>query len=388
MKAAIDIMRDDSIRADVSEPVSKLIGRFIENDSFEACIFDGKHFAGVFSYYMLLKSRVDIKNLKVSRVCMNVPRLKAEHDLVDISALMFDSGSIILPVVKRKFLGAVHVFDIFRNVREVAELKGLKVKDIRHPSAITINREDKLNKALEMMRYHHIDRLPVADKKGDVSDFLSYVDILKKYYSHHLKRDVSLMPHADTKAFTPNPPRISNLPVLDFIERRDRLITISENQNVAYAAEQMVKNGVMSLMIEGRKSIVTKRDILEAIMQTRLVPVNNIRFIGLNEIGIDGFTRAWVEKISSYHSEKLRYLVKNRFDVVVHIKEYDSAGKARKYSVHINVNFPGRPAFSCSSHDWSLRRGLHKAFEDVYNKLQHRYKWNVRERLTPRKGEI
>ncbi len=388
MKAAIDIMRADYISADISEPVSRLIGRFMDNDAFDACIFDGKKFAGIFSYYMFLKSRVDIKRMKLSEVCAAVPRLRTDHDLVDIATLMFDSGSTILPVFDRQFLGAVHVFDVFRHVREVDEITDLKVRDVRHSFPITVGEQDKLNKALELMRYHHVDRFPVVDRKGDISGFLSYVDILKKYYSRHLKTDAGMKPYADTKAFTPNRPRILSLPVEDFIGPRDRIYYVAENQSVVFAAEQMIQDGVMSLVIKGGKSIVTKMDILEAIMQTRIVPDNNIRFVGFSEVDMDKLTRTWVEKICSYYSEKLRHLVKNKFEVIVHIKEYDRPGKAHKYSIHLNVNFPGRPAVSCNSQDWDLRRAMHKAFNDVHGNLQHRFRQNVRARLTPRKGEI
>lgn len=389
MKSASDLLSSDFVMVDASDSVSVLIGRLVEGGGVDACVFDGRVFLGVFSHQKLLKTRVDINDLRLSKLFVRVPELRKSFSLVEVSALMFSSNLNLLPVVDGIFLGVVNVHDVFRNVRGVPGLEGVKVMDIRHPIPIVVGEDAKLNKAFELMHDNHIDRLPVVDGNGKFSGFLSYVDVIKNYYYHHLKRDESLRPRAETKYFKPDRPNIPALPVSDFMNKSDP-ITISDGDSVFSAAERMAEKGVLSLLIiDGGvvKSIVTKRDILEAVMQTGLSVIQNISFVGLDEIDVDDFVKAWVRKISSYHSEKLSFLIKNRFDVAVHIKEYSRAGNAHKYSVHVRASFPGGVVSSQNSHDWDLRRAVHKGFIDVGNKLSHRFKRNIRENHSIRKIE-
>lgn len=383
MKTARELTSNDCIRADYSDTISSLIGKFISKNSFEACIFKGEKFAGLFSYSRFLKSRVDIAYMKVSRTIMHCPILMNHHNIFQIATLMFNCNSSILPVIENRFMGVVKVPDVLRNIRQITGLEKVAVKNIRHPKAITVAENDKINKALELMHKFHFDQLPVVDRHGNLSGLINYSDIITNYYYHHHRRDGRLRPRSESKAYRGERPRIPSLPVKDFMGKKEPVM-ISEEESVFSASEKMAREGVMSFLTEGNK-IITKRDILEAVMQTGLPVTKNIQFVGLKLIDADSFTKEWLRKIAAYHSEKIGYFVKG-FTTRVQIKEYSWTGKAHKYSIHIMSSSPSG-IYTSDSHDWSTRRALHKAFTDLENQIRHDLKVNVKEIPTLRKTD-
>ena len=383
MKAA-DLMRDDFVKIDVSDSVSTLIGRLVNEKKTEACVFDKKRFEGMFSHRALLKTRIDVKNSKISEFVAASPKLREDHDLTQAATLMFDSNLAALPVFrKEKFLGIVSAFDILGHIDEIPGLDHVRVKTIRHPAAITISEDSPVGRALYIMSEEHIDRLPVVDRKREIAGIITHMGLMERFYIHHLKREMAQKPRTQTKAFKGERPDILALPVKNFMSKDGiGIITAKEDETLKAAAKKMAENRVYSLIVPDGKwprYIVTKRDLLEAIAATRIEELTNIQYIGLDELNMDRFTEDWVKKIASYYSEKIGFLVKNEFDVVVHIKKYKKAGKQHKYSVHLRVNYPGGTVASGKAYDWDIRRALHKGFRDLKNELSHRYKRNLKE---------
>ncbi len=375
MATAGELLRKEYLAVEADEPVASLIGKLVKSNEWTACVLDNSRFIGLFAHDLFLKSRFDIKQAKVRNFVKPVPHLEKRHGLAEIATLMFDSNAAMLPVFNGKMAGVVHVFDVLRRVKEEPELKKMRVMDARHPKAITIPESETINKALEIMHDEHIDRMPVADENGKIAGFLSHIDVMRKYYAHHIKRDLGGgREKTATEVFEPNRKNILKLPVSDFMSKGE-ILSVSENDLLQEAARKMADNEVLSLLVrDAENAIITKRDILEAIANTRVKEVRNIQYVGLERLDIDEFTRKWAQKIASYYAEKISFLVKNEFSIAVHIKEYKKSGKSHKFSIHSRVSFPGGTVASGKSHDWDLRRALHKSFRDLEHRLSARHK--------------
>lgn len=375
MTTAEDIMTKEYIAIEADEPVASLIGKLVKEKEWTACVLENRKFIGLFAHDLFLKSRFDIKQTKIRNFVTPVPHLKKEHELAEIATLMFDSNAAMLPVFNGEMTGVVHVFDVLRRVQEEPELQKMRVMDARHPKAITIPESETINKALEIMRNEHIDRMPVVDENGRITGFLSHIDVMRKYYAQHMKRDLGGgSDKTATEMFEPNRKNILKLPVSDFMSKGE-ILSISENDSLQEAAKKMADNEVLSLVVrDAENAIITKRDILEAIANTRIREIRNIQYVGLEKLDIDDFTKKWAQKIASYYAEKISFLVKNEFSMVVHIKEYKKSGKSHKFSIHARVSFPGGTVSSGKSHDWDLRRALHKSFRDLEHRLSARHK--------------
>jgi CIC family chloride channel protein len=115
----------------------------------------------------------------------NVIVVNEEMSIKEFLAFVRDKKHTCFPVVdNRNNLTGIITFQNFRELLGREKLSDtLKVKDIKTAPVITIYPEDTLAKALEKMRYHNIERLPVVDPKNTkkLVGFLSQRDILSAY---------------------------------------------------------------------------------------------------------------------------------------------------------------------------------------------------------------
>jgi len=101
----------------------------------------------------------------------------------------------------------------------------------------------------------------------------------------------------------------------------------------------------------------------------------NIQFTGLNKTNIGLKELKRLREIASREAGKIYRELKNKFNLIIHVKEYETTGGAkRKYSVNIRLKAPGQP-ISGKSHKetWKAKDALHKAFENIHNKIRTAY---------------
>lgn len=67
------------------------------------------------------------------------------------------------------------------------------------------------------------------------------------------------------------------------------------------------------------------------------------------------------------------YKLQNKCKILLHIKEYNTSGKRRKYSVHVKLDYPGKMIASEQA-DWDLNRTIHKTFTNVLRQIKKIYR--------------
>ena len=77
------------------------------------------------------------------------------------------------------------------------------------------------------------------------------------------------------------------------------------------------------------------------------------------------------EKILAEYHKKLKRLIKDSPTLKVHIKEYKTDGKGKKFSINTELSFSGKKMKS-ESVDWDLTRALHKAMVKLQTELEHK----------------
>jgi len=103
-----------------------------------------------------------------------------------------DKKHTCFPVVNEK--GELCGIISFQNFREILAEEGpkdhIRVKDMGTKEVITAHPEDSLEKAMDKMRYHHIERLPVVDPNNPkkLVGFLSQRDVWAAYNKALLTR--------------------------------------------------------------------------------------------------------------------------------------------------------------------------------------------------------
>ncbi len=388
MQTANQLKRDEWVSVSRTDKVSKLIGKMREKNATEALVLEQDEFLGMVLSPVLKQSRPDISSMEVDSLMKKVPKLNPDTEIDEIARLMYNSNATALPVIEDdKVMGIVHVFDVFKAVKNISKSKNRKVKDLRHPKPHTVRYDDRLGKAIELMEQHSIDRIPVVDESKDLVGFLSYMDMLENYYRHLIDRKGGQKPTGKTKGFDPEKEDLMALPVKDFMNNNEPL-TINDNDTLKVAATKMSEEEVLSLIVvEGGSPtrILTRKDILEEVMKPEFEELQNIKYKGINELDVSEATLEKAKNIISQYSEKIGYLVKNEYEVIVHFKEYEKGGTKQKFSVNVRVNFPGGTIGSDRGHGWDLTNALHDAFTAIENQLRNKWRDDKKGRPTPRK---
>ena len=378
MRTAEHIYSNDFVGIASTETVASLIGKMQAHvGQIGACILEDNALIGVFSPEKLLKSRIDIASMKVGKLARHVPQLKRTDDLLAVAGHMYDANASMLPLVENDvIIGVVHVLDVLKHIRNLPEMKNILVRNIRHPRPLTLNVNDRIDTALSIMHDEHIDRLPVVDGNGNIAGFVSYRDVIERYYAHHVAADAQdrhMRSVTKTKAFEANRPQVPGLPVSNIMNTE--IITINEDEAIGDVIDKMIAHQVHSLLILDKQKpigIVTQRDVLEAVIASQVPQSNNVRFIGLDELDVDSYLRIQIRRIAAHHMKKIEHFLNAEHEAIVHIKEYQRAGDRHKFSVHLRITMPGTVIPSTNAHAWNIRTALQDAFSRLEAKLQPR----------------
>jgi CBS domain-containing protein len=370
------------IKVDKSEKVSNLIGKLILSGDSTAFIFDKNKFLGITTLRKIIKTRAKISNIKLNKIIWHVPEIFPDDDLIDVATLMFHSGARVLPVVERdQVIGAVYAATIINKIKEIKELKKTRVKDIRHPNAITVNESDRIGKAFEIMYEEHINRLPVV-RLGKLTGVITLPNIIQRFLISPIKRERGHKSGVKKLGiFDPNEIDALAMPV-DSFATHGNMITVSEKAKLTKVVDLMISNQISDvIVVRGKEpvSIVTVTNLLEEIMNTRRAVVANIQFIGLRKLekDLDPYTYDYVQKLASFYAEKIAYLIKNINTITVHFKKYGKGGKAAKFSVHVKVAAPTAVLTSSKAADWDISRAVHKSFKNIERQILHRFHQDI-----------
>ena len=75
--------------------------------------------------------------------------------------------------------------------------------------------------------------------------------------------------------------------------------------------------------------------------------------------------------LDKYHEKIQRYFNKPIF-IELHVKEYNTEGTAKKYSLHARLR-GAAGIIEADHHDWNLSRTMHRTMEKLMNELESRF---------------
>jgi CBS domain-containing protein len=180
---AKEMMSKDYIKADKNETISGLIGKLKLKKAKTAVVFDNHRFVGLTNKNLLIKTKLNPSQMKVQRIIEKVPVLKGDETEYRIARLMYGADAHLLPVIEKGILlGVVKSIDLINLIKENKKFSRMKAGEVMgRKSLITIKENDRLGKAIEIMKENKIDRIPVIDNKGEVVSIASMTDIMFDY---------------------------------------------------------------------------------------------------------------------------------------------------------------------------------------------------------------
>ncbi len=272
---AVELKKEVFVGLDRSASISELIGGLKAMHDKNAVVFDSGKYIGVTSRKFLLKTKLDPSESKVYKVVKHVPVLLGDEDIKEISRLMFAADVYILPLIKDdKVKGVVDMRDIIRQLKNTED-KNKQVRDIMTPEPIVLHEDDRLGKAVQVMRENGVDRLPIVDDSGKLMSIITFTDLVEKYILRQQgkteggeREGVSGKSKNDSKAFDGEKTDMIGMPVSAF--ESSVIVTASKLDVVDTIIDKMSKYDISSIiLVENDRpvGIVTARDLLKLFLK-------------------------------------------------------------------------------------------------------------------------
>ncbi len=100
--------------------------------------------------------------------------------------------------------------------------------------------------------------------------------------------------------------------------------------------------------------------------------MEQIQYVGVHDL--DAEKKKVLDKLSTEYHAKIKRSLKNITSLIIHVKVHEKGGKAVKFSVHMKAVAPTTIITSTKASDWDFARTLHKAFKDLENQIEKRFK--------------
>jgi len=371
-------IRSEFLSFDAEQTVSEMIGQLRKYEERHGLVFKKDKFLGTIEKKRLLRSRFDTSKAKVGNYIHRVPLVNEHADVIETAYALFQADSDFVPVESnKKIIGVLSAFDVVKLAAELPETKAFTVADVKLVKGEKLDKEDPISKAAELMYKARVDQVPIFEGKN-LYGIVSFRDLLQKYLNWSPNKEFSMKfkkESGGSKGSEANKPNLALLPVKSFSTNQN-IITCSRRAMLSEAVNAMVKNNVSSVLImDGTKfeGLLTLKNILRFLGSMKIPENFNIRFVGLNDVGLLAHQKDAVQKIASNEAFKLQRAIQDDFSIVVHIKDHTKSGRERKYSISLHVDAPGQ-TFTVNEFDWRIEDALHRTFDNAKNVLKRKLK--------------
>src|SRR3989344_3382456 len=371
-------IKSEFLSFDSEQVVSEMIGQLRKYDKRHGLIFRKDKYLGVIEKKGLLRSRLDVSKAKINNFVHRTPLVNEHADVIETAYTLFQADSDFVPVESnQKIVGVLSALDLAALAVALPETKEFTVADVKLVKGEKIEKNDPVSKAVEVMHKARVDQVPVFEGKK-LYGIVSFRDVLQKYLNWIPTRETSAKfdkVRGGSKGAESDKPNLAMLPIQSFSTNQN-IVTVSKTAALSQAVGLMVKNNVSSaLVMDGDRfeGLLTLKNVLRLVGSMQIPENFNIRFVGLNDVGLLAHQKEAVQKIASNEAFKLQRAIQDDFSMVVHIKDHTKSGREHKYSITLHVDAPGQ-TFTVNEFDWRIEDALHKTFDNAKNVLKRKLK--------------
>ncbi len=353
MKVVDEIMTANPLAIDEEETVSYAMNKMREKTIAQLPIVARGKYAGMISYRELLRRKSLHLNSKVRNFAMNPPVLSKDNTIKDAIELLKDTSLGAIPVLeKEKLVGLVSRTDIIKNISSFEEVNQFLAQDVMNePFSVTL--ESDVEEALEKIREHDADLVPVVDKEDKIQGLVrlenvANYDIISKEKMG--SGDFSQKERMDVQAKS-----IMDTPIFSY-----------EDDKLTTSCDLMVKNHLHSIPVcnKGMKltGIITIDDVIGVISADEEAEGLLINISGLSSGDTDLYETiyAMAEKFVPRFS---RILNLKGATLNIHVIKYhgEESGRA-KYSIRSRL-LARKTNLAVSSSGWNAGKVMSEIFE-------------------------
>ncbi len=308
-------MRREVYFVNAEDPLSKVVGIFRDTGlPIVIVLNNSKNYLGVVTDRIVLRSTLNIENVKAKNVLVKVPILNTSDSVPKAARLMLENTVKGLPVSdqSKQICGIITVDDIGRAVEKL--YPRLKIRDVMTRDPITITSDSTIGKALVLMRENGISRLPVI-KNDKLVGLVTIRDIIDKV----------LQPRTRATRGEVAGEKIRSLgyKVSDIMTKS--VIQSSPEDDLSTAIKKMIENNVSCLIIVSHNrvsGILTWTDILGVVapLEEKEKPPIHIQ-VSFKMKEISQNEKSEIIKIAEKYISKLGETLGNGY-LLLHFKEH------------------------------------------------------------------
>ncbi|MCW1301075.1 MAG: CBS domain-containing protein [Candidatus Nanoarchaeia archaeon] len=340
-----DLMKRKVITVTKDEDVMRAVALMEKYDIKELPVVEDSKVIGIVTLYDFLYLGKVSGN--VGSYMFSPPLIHRKATLEEALELMVASGVEALPVIDEngKLVGIISEYDILSSFRDAPIFRQLQARDVMRRYFAPIHPDDNIGKALRIMQFYRIDRLPVVDEQNKVEGIVLLIDILRVL---SLKR-FNKLKFKPEKLISTEVKGV--LRKLHFKVREDTPVS----QVLTYMLKERLKGTYVTNERDEPVGIILRRDLLEKLRSSRKLEV---MFSGVE------ITQTLMQPITPI-LRKLHLIFPEWDRIEVHVKR---VGR-NKYEVRI----PIRPYHTTIHHiDFSLRKAVKVGFDKLYEFLRRR----------------
>ncbi len=292
---AKDMLHQDYEKINEDETISKALSLLEGKKVLLVFEKDYENYKGVLTEKKINRSFLDPET-KIKKLVMHAPKLNPEDDIIKISKLMFENDILQLPVFENNnILGIVDDTEILKKLQYQNYSEKI-VNEFMSKNLITINIDDKVGRALALMRKKGITRLPVLEA-GKLAGLITLHDIIENVYKP--KERFEAGNYFDEKV------SVLDAPVKDVMVKN--LVTVKENSKLKEVMSLMLEYNLNSIIVVDEndslklKGLITRKDLLEPLtkLYEETKPIH-IHLILRNELKEEAPKEEIIEEIERF----------------------------------------------------------------------------------------
>ena len=272
-----ELIKKRFLTIDKNESVSKLIGDFIRTGQKTALVYDKKRYIGVSDKNLLLRTKLNPAQMKISKCIKKVPALTGKEDNAEVARLLFTAETRLLPVIdKGKVVGVIRTIDLINELGKEDLRK--KISEVMTIQPIVIGENDRVGKAIEIMKEEKVSRIPIVDKKRELLGITSFTDVLSQYLVRQQGKGetrgrggLTRKGSSTIRSYEAEKMDLHAYPIKNLTS--NTIITASPDDKVSKIIDLMNKYNISSIvLVEGRSpvGIITARDLLKLFLKDQV----------------------------------------------------------------------------------------------------------------------
>ena len=335
----VDDFKSKPIIVSSTAPISEAMGVLKHNNAYEIFIQEEDKVSTITMRELLKAS--DISNMKASSLMFYVSKLSPSDRVGKAARLMNDYRLRALPIVSEGNIdGAVTTQSLCRALLSIRELKGVSIGRVMTRNLITIDEDEPVSKARNLMLENGIDHLPVLDSGALCGILLSNHIVLSMFPREGLEKG----------AFVSSPSSYLDIKVSGLMD--PNVLICSPKEKALTVLKRMIDHGktysIVSLWNE-TQGIVTYRNFIFFLIEPEKLDIPAY-IVGLPD---DPFEAELTRIKFMRNAKALRKIFPKIEEIRSTIKMKDISGDRCRYEVDVWIRAAGK-VYIYSQDGWDL----------------------------------